>query len=78
LTNEPAVGDSNSAEIVAVLRNIAEILIWGDKNDPSVFECFLEKHMLANFVSILQQCGAVFAKNSEKLDLAAAKTLKGM
>ncbi|OQV21537.1 putative Protein CLEC16A [Hypsibius exemplaris] len=70
LTNEPAVGDSNSAEIVAVLRNMSEILIWGDKNDPSVFECFLEKHMLANFVSILQQCGVVFTKHSGKEEAA--------
>ena len=75
LTNEPAVGDSNSAEIVAVLRNMSEILIWGDKNDPSVFECFLEKHMLANFVSILQQCGVVFTRQSGKEE--AAKLTRG-
>lgn len=62
MTNETAITDANSGEIVAALRSISEILIWGDKNDPSVFEVFLEKHMLAYFVSILRQCDAVFAK----------------
>ncbi|XP_055334786.1 uncharacterized protein LOC129585907 [Paramacrobiotus metropolitanus] len=61
VAGESSVTDTNSAEIVAALRSISEILIWGDKNDPSVFEVFLEKRMLAYFVCILQQCAEVFS-----------------
>ena len=33
----------NSALVVESLRSIAETVIWGDQNDPSVFDFFLEK-----------------------------------
>ena len=35
------------------VRAIAEIVIWGDQNDPSVFEFFMEKDLLRLFEHIL-------------------------
>ena len=37
------------------LRSIAEILIWGDQNDSSVFDFFLERNMLSFFLKIMDQ-----------------------
>ena len=35
--------------------SVAEILIWGDQNDPTVFEYFLEHDMVTMFPQILSQ-----------------------
>jgi len=40
---------------VETLRSIAEILIWGDQNDSSVFDFFLERNMLSYFLKIMDQ-----------------------
>ena len=40
-------------KVVEALRSIAEILIWGDQNDSSVFEFFLEKNMFLFFINLL-------------------------
>lgn len=37
------------------IRSITEILIWGDQNDSSVFDFFLEKNMFVFFLNILRQ-----------------------
>lgn len=39
--------------LVDTLRSIAEILIWGDQNDPRVFEHFLEQNIFAHFLNVL-------------------------
>lgn len=52
--NMTVTGD-NKDLIVETLRSIAEILIWGDQNDPTVFEFFLEHDMIAMFPKILCQ-----------------------
>ena len=44
---------SNKDIVVEALRSIAEILIWGDQNDSSVFEFFLEKNMFQFFINLL-------------------------
>jgi hypothetical protein len=50
--------DSNKKLIVETFRAIAEILIWGDQNDSSVFDFFLEKNMQSYFLRTLNQnCG---------------------
>ena len=38
LERNPVVTESNKKLIVETFRSIAEILIWGDQNDSSVFE----------------------------------------
>ena len=41
--------------MVEYLRTIAEVIIWGDKHEPAIFEYFLEKNMLSIFWQILAQ-----------------------
>ena len=38
LERNPIVTENNKKLIVETFRSIAEILIWGDQNDSSVFE----------------------------------------
>lgn len=49
------ITEQNSSLLVETLRSISEILIWGDQNDSSVFDFFLEKNMLLFFLKILRQ-----------------------
>lgn len=59
LSKNQTVSESNRGLLVETLRSIAEILIWGDQNDSSVFDFFLEKNMLSFFLNILKQkCGS--------------------
>ncbi|XP_076312191.1 C-type lectin domain containing ema isoform X3 [Tachypleus tridentatus] len=52
------VTEQNKSLLVETLRSIAEILIWGDQNDSTVFDFFLEKNMLSFFLQIMKQkCG---------------------
>ncbi|XP_058851691.1 protein CLEC16A-like isoform X6 [Acipenser ruthenus] len=55
LTKNTAVTDHNRNLLVETIRSITEILIWGDQNDSSVFDFFLEKNMFAFFLNILRQ-----------------------
>jgi hypothetical protein len=48
------VNPINKATIIETLRALAEILIWGDQNDPRVFELFLEQNMLKHYKRILE------------------------
>ncbi|KAG1653380.1 Protein CLEC16A [Nymphon striatum] len=58
LSKNQQVSDGNRELLVETLRSIAEILIWGDQNDSSVFDFFLEKNMLSFFLKIMRQkCG---------------------
>ncbi|XP_050302255.1 protein CLEC16A homolog isoform X2 [Anthonomus grandis grandis] len=58
LSRNQTVSESNRGLLVETLRSIAEILIWGDQNDSSVFDFFLEKNMLSFFLRIMRQrCG---------------------
>ncbi len=50
-----AVTAANQAQVVEALRAIAETVIWGDQNDPRVFEHFMEKRMVAYFPHLLRQ-----------------------
>lgn len=59
LSKNQIVSESNRGLLVETLRSIAEILIWGDQNDSSVFDFFLEKNMLSFFLKIMKQkCGS--------------------
>ncbi|XP_058116590.1 protein CLEC16A homolog [Anopheles ziemanni] len=55
LERNTTVSESNRGLLVESLRCIAEILIWGDQNDSSVFDFFLEKNMLSYFLHIMRQ-----------------------
>ncbi|XP_059835184.1 protein CLEC16A isoform X3 [Hypanus sabinus] len=55
LTKNTTVTDSNRNLLVETIRSITEILIWGDQNDSSVFDFFLEKNMFVFFLNILRQ-----------------------
>lgn len=53
------VVEGNKTLLVEALRATAEILIWGDQNDASVFDFFLERQMLSHFLNIMEQnCGS--------------------
>eukprot|EP00892_Ulva_mutabilis_P000723 jgi/Ulvmu1/10651/UM066_0032.1 len=43
----------NKATLIETLRELAELLIWGDQNDARVFEYFLEHNMLKHYKRIL-------------------------
>ncbi|GFS13850.1 protein CLEC16A-like [Elysia marginata] len=55
LCKNQTVTEQNRSLLVETLRSISEILIWGDQNDSSVFDFFLEKNMLSFFLRYLQQ-----------------------
>ncbi|XP_067143420.1 protein CLEC16A isoform X1 [Centruroides vittatus] len=58
LSKNQTVTEQNKGLLVETLRSIAEILIWGDQNDSTVFDFFLEKNMLSFFLKIMKQkCG---------------------
>lgn len=57
LVKNDKVLETNRKVLVEALRAIAEILIWGDQNDSSVFDFFLERQMLSYFLQIMKQDG---------------------
>lgn len=44
----------NREAVVDILQSIVEIVSYGDKHDPSIFECFMELQALAEFVRMLK------------------------
>ena len=48
----PARVQSDIRTLIDTLRCIAEILIWGDQNDTTVFEMFLEKNVFKEFLQV--------------------------
>ncbi|XP_065658380.1 protein CLEC16A isoform X2 [Hydra vulgaris] len=59
LQRNSTVNDGNKSLLVETLRQMAEILIWGDQNDSTVFDFFLEKNMLLFFLKFMtQNCGS--------------------
>lgn len=55
LCKNQTVTEQNLSLLVETLRSISEILIWGDQNDSSVFDFFLEKNMLLFFLRFMRQ-----------------------
>jgi len=59
LSKNQTVTQSNKELLVETMRSISEILIWGDQNDSSVFDFFLERNMHSYFLKIIdQKCGS--------------------
>eukprot|EP00667_Euglena_gracilis_P009497 EG_transcript_9653 len=46
---------ANADQLVETLREIAELLIWGDQHNPEFFDYFLEKQILQHFIRVLFQ-----------------------
>ncbi|KAJ4964247.1 hypothetical protein NE237_024186 [Protea cynaroides] len=47
------INESNKGFVIEVLRSIAELVTYGDQNDPAFFEFFMEKQVMAQFARIL-------------------------
>lgn len=54
LQRATVINDSNKDYVIETLRSMAELLIWGDQHDPSFFEFFMEKQVMAHFIRILK------------------------
>ncbi|XP_057423572.1 protein TRANSPARENT TESTA 9-like isoform X2 [Lotus japonicus] len=52
------VVDKHNKELVTdLLQSIVEIVTYGDRQDPLIFECFMEHQVMAEFVRILKISG---------------------
>lgn len=69
LEKNQVVSENNKSLLVESLRSIAEILIWGDQNDSSVFDFFLEKNMLCYFLNIMRQKSFVCVQLLQTLNI---------
>ncbi|XP_028784892.1 protein TRANSPARENT TESTA 9 isoform X2 [Neltuma alba] len=54
------VNKQNMELVMDLLQSIVEIVTYGDRQDPFIFECFMEHQVLAEFVRILK-----ISKNSK-------------
>ncbi|XP_038719576.1 protein TRANSPARENT TESTA 9-like isoform X2 [Tripterygium wilfordii] len=48
------VDEYNREIVIDLLQSIVEIVTYGDRQDPLIFECFMEYQVLAQFVRILK------------------------
>ncbi|KAF3442728.1 hypothetical protein FNV43_RR16645 [Rhamnella rubrinervis] len=48
------VDKHNKEAVVDLLQSIVEIVTYGDRQDPMIFECFMEYQVLAEFVRVLK------------------------
>ncbi|MDP2436676.1 MAG: CLEC16A/gop-1 family protein [archaeon] len=56
LQSKMPVGAKNKAAVIELLREMAELVIWGDQNkDSEIFEVFCEKQMLNYFLQVLEE-----------------------
>eukprot|EP01134_Creolimax_fragrantissima_P007009 CFRG7009T1 len=60
--NLPRRTDQDDQKVVEALKDMAEILVWGDQNNPSVFDFFLEKNLFVLFLEILNMKGEPYVK----------------
>lgn len=55
LIKNPVVTEANRAIVVETIRAIAEFMIWGDQNEPRIFDFFLEHNIMTYLHRILLQ-----------------------
>lgn len=55
LTRNPVVTESNRATVIEALRAIAEFMIWGDQNEPRIFDYLLENNIMTYLHRVLLQ-----------------------
>lgn len=48
------VNDTNKDFVVETLRSIAELVTYGDQHDSSIFDFFMEKQIMSQFLRILK------------------------
>ncbi|CAK9180590.1 unnamed protein product [Ilex paraguariensis] len=48
------VDKQNRELVIDLFQSIVEIVTYGDRHDPSIFECFMEYQVLAEFVRVLK------------------------
>eukprot|EP00026_Physarum_polycephalum_P000473 Phypoly_transcript_00474.p1 GENE.Phypoly_transcript_00474~~Phypoly_transcript_00474.p1 ORF type:complete len:1464 (+),score=272.40 Phypoly_transcript_00474:155-4546(+) len=69
LSKNPIINEQNKVIIIETLRQIAELLIWGDQHNSVFFDYFLEKNLLSFFLNILDQ------KTSKNVKVQLLQTL---
>ncbi len=57
LSKNQVVTEANKALVVETIRSIAEFMIWGDQNEPRIFDFFLENNIMTYLHWVLQQPG---------------------
>eukprot|EP00127_Corallochytrium_limacisporum_P004897 Clim_evm41s191 gene=Clim_evmTU41s191 len=62
LSGIPYPSDQEKDALVECLQQITELLIWGDQNDPRIFDYFLEKRLFQFFLRILDQKTGPYVK----------------
>jgi len=55
LEKNPKIHIRNKQLVIETLRQIAELMIWGDQNDDSFFHIVAERNVLGCFLSIVEQ-----------------------
>ncbi|KAG2445623.1 hypothetical protein HXX76_000233 [Chlamydomonas incerta] len=55
LNKNQVVTEANRALVVETIRSIAEFMIWGDQNEPRIFDFFLENNIMHYLHRVLQQ-----------------------
>ncbi|GLI58746.1 hypothetical protein VaNZ11_000502 [Volvox africanus] len=55
LNKNQVVTEANRALVVETIRSIAEFMIWGDQNEPRIFDYFLENNIMHYLHRVLQQ-----------------------
>lgn len=55
LARNPVVTEANRAVVVETIRSIAEYMIWGDQNEPRIFDFFLENNIMVYLQQVLMQ-----------------------
>eukprot|EP00916_Digyalum_oweni_P014417 GHVL01023655.1.p1 GENE.GHVL01023655.1~~GHVL01023655.1.p1 ORF type:complete len:820 (-),score=90.91 GHVL01023655.1:1565-4024(-) len=48
------INETNREGMVEIIRSIAEMMIWGDKNNDDFFDFFCEKNILSYFIRIIK------------------------
>ncbi|XLT67793.1 hypothetical protein HN873_024232 [Arachis hypogaea] len=43
----------NRELVLDLLQSVVEIITYGDKHDPSILECFMDRQVVAEFVRML-------------------------
>jgi protein CLEC16A len=59
LQKNPITTPRNRGVLVETLRELAELLVWGDQNDEKLFDYFLEKNVFGVLLRIMEQKDAV-------------------
>lgn len=55
LVRNPVVTEANRAVVVETIRRVAEYMIWGDQNEPRIFDFFLENNIMTYLNKVLLQ-----------------------